>query len=181
MLRRSLPAVLSAFLILVFTGFAQEFRGSLSGRIIDQQQAVIPGAKIVATETETGAKSQTQSNADGTYVLPFLPPGPYSVSAEAAGFKRYVNNNVRVTTNEREQIDIQLEVGTVDQSVTVSAESSMLDTATATRSCGLPQIYGRPEIESAPLAGPERPSGACVPFHRESEGFQRLYPCLLAR
>ena len=58
MLRRSLLALCAGMALTAFTGFAQEFRGSLSGRIIDQQQAVVPGAKIVV-QTETGAKSQT--------------------------------------------------------------------------------------------------------------------------
>src|SRR5437868_2225770 len=102
------------------TALSQEFRGSISGKVIDQQQSVIPGAKIMATETETGAKFTTVANSDGSYVLPFLPPGPYAITAEAPGFKKYVNRNIRVTTNERDQIDIQLEVGSVDQSVTVT-------------------------------------------------------------
>src|SRR5581483_2858448 len=110
-----LPAVLPA----------QEFRSTLSGHVIDPQESSIPNAKILATENETGAKFQTVSNADGTYVLPFLPPGPYTITAEAPGFRKYVNRNVRITTNEREQIDIRLEVGSVDQSVTISAEGSM--------------------------------------------------------
>src|SRR5437870_10847104 len=124
MLRRNVFVVIALLSIGAVAGLAQEFRGSLSGKVIDQQQAVIPGARIHATETETGAKFQTVTNADGTYVLPFLPPGPYSVTVEAAGFKRYVNGNLRITTNEREELDIQLEVGAVDQSVTVSAEGS---------------------------------------------------------
>src|SRR5882757_4564153 len=131
MLRRIVFVFVCLLPVLALSGFAQEFRGSLSGRVIDQQQSVVPGAKITATENETGAKFNTVTNADGTYVLPFLPPGPYTLSAELSGFKKYVNPNVRVTTNEREQIDIHLEVGTIDQSVTVTAESSMLETATA--------------------------------------------------
>src|SRR6185436_21107281 len=117
-------AFATALVALTVSASAQEFRGSMTGRIMDQQQAVIPNAKIPATETETGAKFQTVSNADGTYVLPFLPPGPYAVAAEAAGFKKYLNKNLRVTTNEREQLDIHLEVGSLDQSVTVTAEAS---------------------------------------------------------
>src|ERR1044071_2190507 len=130
MLRR-IVCTAAALLAAAFPTYAQEFRGSLSGRVIDRQQAVVPNTKILATEAETGARFQTVSNADGTYVLPFLPPGPYHLTAEAPGFKKYVNNGVRVTTNEREQIDIHLEIGSVDQSVTVSAEGSMLETATA--------------------------------------------------
>ena len=148
MLRRIAP-VLAASLVLAATGYAQEFRGSLSGRVIDQQQAVVPNAKIVVTETETGAKFQTVSTADGTYVVPFLPPGPYSLSAEAAGFRRYVNNNVRITTNEREQIDIQLDVGALDQTVTVTAEASMLETATASTG----QVINTRQIENMPING----------------------------
>jgi hypothetical protein len=128
---------------------AQEFRGTISGRITDAQQAAVPNAKIHATETETGAKFQTTSNTDGSYVLPFLPPGPYSVSAEATGFKRYVNANIRVTTNEREQLDVQLEIGAMEQSVTISAESSMLETATASTG----QVINTRQLENMPING----------------------------
>ena len=129
--------------------FAQQFRGSISGRVLDQQQAAVPGAKIHAVESETGAKFQTVTNGDGTYVLTFLPPGPYSVAAEAAGFKRYVNAQVRVTTNEREQLDITLEVGSIDQSVTVSAEASMLDTASSSTG----QVINQRQLENMPING----------------------------
>jgi hypothetical protein len=147
--RRKLWSIVGGLCLAIGGGQAQEFRGSLSGRVIDQQQAVVPGAKIIATETETGAKFQTVSGTDGAYVLPFLPPGPYSLTAEAPGFKRYVNDHVRITTNEREQIDIQLQVGTVDQSVTVSAESSMLETATASTG----QVINTRSIENLPING----------------------------
>jgi hypothetical protein len=128
---------------------AQEFRSTLSGRVTDPQQAAVPQAKILVVENETGAKFQTVSGADGAYVLPFLPPGSYTVSAEAAGFKKYVNRSVRVSTNEREQIDIQLEVGTIDQSVTVSAEGSMIETATAS----VGQVINTRTIENMPING----------------------------
>src|SRR3954449_1349026 len=139
----------AALWLAVAPTFAQQFRGSISGRVLDQQQAAVPGAKIHAVESETGAKFQTVTNGDGTYVLTFLPPGPYSVAAEAAGFKRYVNAQVRVTTNEREQLDITLEVGTIDQSVTVSAEASMLDTASASTG----QVINTRQIENMPING----------------------------
>src|SRR6266567_5293328 len=147
MLRRIVFVRIALLSIAGMSGFAQEFRGSLSGKVIDQQQAVLPGAKIVATETETGAKFQTVANADGTYVLPFLPPGPYAVTAEAPGFKRYVNQNERITTNERAQLDIQLEVGAFGQSVTVTADASMLETATAS----VGQVINQRQIENMPI------------------------------
>ena len=129
--------------------FAQQFRGSLSGRVLDQQQAVVPGAKIHAVESETGAKFQTVTNADGTYVLPFLPPGPYSVTAEAAGFKRYVNTKVRVTTNEREQIDIHAR-GRHDRSIRDGiGRGSMLETASSSTG----QVINQRQIENMPING----------------------------
>ena len=109
----------------------------------------MPGAKIVVSENETGSRSQTVSNADGSYVLPFLPPGSYTVTAEAAGFKKYVSRQVRVTTSEREQVDIALEVGSIDQSVTVSAEGSMIETATAS----VGQVINTRQIENMPING----------------------------
>jgi len=128
---------------------AQEFRGTLSGRVIDPQQASVAGAKISVVQNETGAKFSTASSPDGSYVVPFLPPGPYTVSAEAPGFKKYINHNIRIQTNEREQVDIALEVGAIDQSVTVSAETSMLDTATASTG----QVLNTRQIENMPING----------------------------
>jgi hypothetical protein len=136
--------VLAAYPVL-----SQQFRGSLSGRVLDQQQGAIAGAKISVTETETGAKYNTVSNADGTYVVPFLPPGPYMMTAEAPGFKRHVGNQLRITTNERQQIDITLEIGAVDQSVTVSAEASMIETASASTG----QVINSRQIENMPING----------------------------
>jgi Carboxypeptidase regulatory-like domain len=97
--------VLSVCLVLLpVVAQAQEFRGTLSGRVIDPQQASVAGAKISVVQNETGAKFSTASSADGSYVVPFLPPGPYTVSAEAPGFKKYINHNIRIQTNEREQV-----------------------------------------------------------------------------
>ena len=149
MLRRCAFFCLAAGFIWSGAASAQEFRGSLSGHVNDPQSASVPGAKITAVEKETGARFSTVSNADGTYVLPFLPPGPYSVEVEAPGFKRYVNGSMRISTNEREQLDVQLEVGGTEQSVTVSAESSMLETATASTG----QVINTRQIENLPING----------------------------
>src|SRR5882762_579734 len=148
-MQRRIVIGVAAVVLAAVPAFAQQFRGSVSGRVIDQQQGAIPNAKVNATESETGAKFNTVTNADGSYVLTFLPPGPYTVTAEAPGFKRYVNKQIRVTTNEREQTDIVLEIGTIDQSVTVSAESSMLETATASTG----QVINQRQIENMPMNG----------------------------
>jgi hypothetical protein len=148
-MQRSIALSIVSILSMAATGFGQEFRGSLSGHVLDPQSAAVPSAKVSATENDTGAKFTTVSNGDGTYVLPFLPPGPYSVQVEAPGFKRYVNGNVRITTNEREQLDVQLALGAIDQTVTVTGEASMLETATASTG----QVINTRQIENLPING----------------------------
>src|SRR5882724_1110419 len=148
-MQRRIVIGVAAVMLATVPVFAQQFRGSISGRVLDQQSGAIPNAKVNAVENETGAKFNTVTNTDGTYVLPFMPPGPYTVSVEAPGFKRYTNGKVRVTTNEREQMDVTLEIGTIDQSVTVSAEASMLETATASTG----QVINTRQIENMPING----------------------------
>src|SRR2546423_782206 len=147
--RRSAWGIIAFAIAIASSLSAQEFRGSLGGRVIDPQQAVVPGVKIVATNQDNGAKFQTVSGADGDYSLTFLPPGNYSLIAETQGFKKYINNNVRVQTNEHEQLDITLTVGGVDQAVTVTAEASMIETSTASTG----QVIGTHQIENMPMNG----------------------------
>jgi hypothetical protein len=136
-------------LILCGTIAGQEFRGSVTGLVSDQQAAVVPGAKIVATQVETGAESHTISGSEGRFTLPFLAPGTYTVAAEAPGFKRYLRQGVRVNANEQTNIDIQLEIGQAAESVTVSAESPLLTTSTASTG----QVINLRQVENMPMAG----------------------------
>src|SRR5207244_2192630 len=105
---------------------AQEFRATISGNITDAQGAAIPKVSVVATETRTGAKSTAVSEDTGNFTIPFLAPGEYQVSAEAAGFKRFVRPGVTLSSGERPVIDIRLEVGAISDSVTVSAEAPLV-------------------------------------------------------
>lgn len=130
-------------------GHAQEFRGAITGRVTDPQDAVIPGAKIAVTQVETGARYQTVSNSDGQYALPFLAPGNYRLSAGAAGFKGYSRGGLRVGTNERVEADVRLEVGGTAETVTVSAEAPLLQTSTAS----LGQVINEKQVENMPLNG----------------------------
>jgi hypothetical protein len=113
------------------SSFTQEFRGTLTGRVTDQSDAVIPTAKVVAQQVETGSKHETVSSALGVYTLPFLPPGTYSVTVEAPGFKKFVRTGIRVQTNERAALDIGLELGNATETITVSAEVPLLQASTA--------------------------------------------------
>jgi Carboxypeptidase regulatory-like domain/TonB dependent receptor len=145
--RRYLPYCLA--LCLAQALFGQEFRATITGRITDAQSSAVPGAKVIATLLATGAKSETTTGTDGLYTIPFLTPGAYRVEAEAQGFKRYVRENFEAATGERAGLDIQLEVGAVTDTVNVSAESSLLETTTAT----MGQVIGSSQVENMPLNG----------------------------
>jgi len=117
--------------------------------VLDPQQAAVPGVKIVATHADTGAKYETVSSAEGQYTLPFLTPGSYNITVESSGFKRYVREGVPMTTNERKALDIVLEVGQVNETVTVTAETTLLETATASTG----QVITARQIENMPMNG----------------------------
>jgi hypothetical protein len=128
---------------------AQEYRGTISGRIIDPQEAVIAGVKVVAVQVDTGTRFETVSGQDGLYTLPFLPPSQYRITAEASGFKRYQRDGVQVSSNDRVGLDIQLEVGQVTETVLVTGEAPILQTTTASSG----QVISTRQIENMPVSG----------------------------
>src|SRR5512140_1349004 len=140
--------------------WGQQFRGSITGRVMDAQQAAVPGVKVTATEAETQAKSETVSGATGQYTLPFLQPGLYKLEAEVAGFKRYIREGVHVSANDQIGLDILLEIGQLAESVTVSAEAPMLTTTTASTG----QVISSTFIEAFPMNGRSPLSLAQIAF-----------------
>src|SRR5262249_46810812 len=126
---------------------AQEFRGTLSGRVTDPQNAVTPNVSVQINEINTGSKRSTVTDGEGMYTFPLLSPGSYEVTVETAGFKRYVRRGIQISTNERRTLDIRLEVGQVTDAVFVSADAAMLETASASTG----QVINSRQIENMPL------------------------------
>jgi hypothetical protein len=93
--------------------------GNITGSIIDPTGAAIPGAVIVATNVATNVSSSTTASSTGDYSIP-LYPATYRITVEAAGFKRYVRDNVTVTAGATVRLDARLEVGAVTETVEVS-------------------------------------------------------------
>jgi len=121
-------------LILALTGLsvaAQDYRGSILGRITDPTGAVVPGAKITLTNEGTNWKLSTESNSEGHYLAPLLEPGRYAIEVEAAGFKRVQRSGLNVQTGDKITLNFQLEVGMTSETVTVRAEAPLLQTASA--------------------------------------------------
>src|SRR3982751_1674236 len=107
---------------------AQDFRGGITGRISDSSGGRMPGVTVTATNVATNVASTTTTNGDGDYAIPFLNPGTYALSAELSGFKKLVRNNLEVRVGEKLGLDLTLEVGTMSETVSVTAESPMLVT-----------------------------------------------------
>lgn len=130
-LRRRALVLGAALLSLSAICPAQETRGSITGKISDPQNAVIPGAPVTVTNTLTGVSNKITTNQTGYYEVNFLDPGTYSVSADAAGFKTSVRSGIVLDTGDRLSIDLQLEVGAANQSVEVTGEAPLLETTGA--------------------------------------------------
>ncbi|HXB74371.1 MAG TPA: carboxypeptidase regulatory-like domain-containing protein [Candidatus Acidoferrales bacterium] len=142
--------VLAASALLALTAsFAQEFRGTFSGLVTDAQGTAVARAKIVAIEKATGSKSETLSSATGEYTIPFLAPGEYAISAEMPGFKTYKREGLTLSIGEHPVVDIQLEVGASSQSVTVTGEVPMIESANAS----VGQVISSEEVEDVPMNG----------------------------
>jgi hypothetical protein len=142
-------AVFAALLSISASLFGQEFRGSFSGAVNDPSGAAIAGAKVTATETRTGTKTNTVTDASGKYVVPFLAPGLYQITVQAAGFKVSQRNDLTLGSDEKPVIDFRLEVGDAATSVVVSADAPLLDSENAS----VGQSITTKEVEEMPLNG----------------------------
>jgi hypothetical protein len=127
MRRFTVAFVAGLFVLAAATALAQEGVSSLRGRVLDQQGAVLPGVVIVVTHTESGIFRQLVSNADGSYFVTGLTPGRYRVAAELEGFKKYERPSVLMEVGKTTQIDLTLEVGALEESVTVTSAAPLID------------------------------------------------------
>lgn len=98
-------------------------QGAINGTITDASGAVVAGARVTAAEAGTGAVHTARTNRTGAYLLNFLPPGTYTVQAEAKGFAATVTDGILVTVGERATVDLSLKVGTASQDVTVTGKA----------------------------------------------------------
>jgi hypothetical protein len=113
---------------------AQSDRGTLTGTVQDPGSAMIPGATVIAKNSETGSVFQTVSTSTGNFTITALPAGVYDLTVEAPGFRRYIGKGTQVQVAQTVRLDVILEVGAVTESVTVQAEAVLLKTDSAEQS-----------------------------------------------
>src|SRR5882762_3070253 len=136
-----------ALWLLVASVAAQDFRGSITGRVTDPSGGVVPGALITVTNTATNVSNSATTNEAGAYSVLYLPPGQYTVVAEAKGFKRLVHT-IEVRVGDKLTLDLPLEVGNVSESVSVTTDAPLLETTSS--SAG--QVIDRRRISELPLS-----------------------------
>lgn len=128
---------------------AAQFRAAIQGTVADTSGAAIPGVSVVVTNQETGVQSETVTNETGLYRVSGLPPGIYRVAVTLQGFKESVNENVRVGAEETRGLDVTLEPGGLEETVTVTSQPTALSTEN-------PEIGGtlsNAEVEALPKVG----------------------------
>ena len=119
-----------AFLFTV-AALAQSDRGTITGTVSDPTGAVVVSAAISARNTQTGAVYEAATTATGNYTLSEMPAGVYNLSVSASGFTKYIQQGIEVLGAQTLRIDTVLEVGATTESVTVTADASLLRTETS--------------------------------------------------
>jgi hypothetical protein len=121
--------VLCAISILsAVTSYGQAVNGTLLGTVTDSSGAVVPNAKVTATEVNTGISRSGQTNESGNYALPDLTPGHYAVTVDAAGFKKEMRKDIDLIVNSSTRVDIQLQPGAITEVVEVTGAPPLLQT-----------------------------------------------------
>lgn len=108
--------------------FGQAVNATLLGTITDSTGASVADANVTATEAKTSVAHQSVSNASGNYTFPDLPPGTYSITVEAKGFKKDTHQNISLLVNTSTRVDVSLELGSVSETVLVTTAPPVLQT-----------------------------------------------------
>jgi len=145
---RGVSLLLAVFSIGVIAR-AQVSTASITGVVQDLSGAVVPGATVVATQTKTNASSTVVSDGSGSFSLPALPVGPYTLKVSAAGFGTQQQSGLNLTVGEVASLRIQLAVGDVQQTVNVSDAAPLIDATSAT----LENTIDQNSVVNLPLNG----------------------------
>ena len=152
-MKRSLfaPSLLALvfFSLLASALHGQVTSATVTGSVHDTTGAVIPHAKVTATESSTGVQVNAESNDSGEYTLPFLKPGDYTVTVQLPGFQKYQRQHISLVSGDHPTVDISLTVGDAAQTVEVTAATPLLQSEDAT----IGQVFLDKQVEDLPLNG----------------------------
>jgi len=140
--------VLLAF-ALAMPASAQVASAELSGHVVDASGAAVANAKVTATSSETNRAFETVSSSTGDYVIQLLPPGTYTVTVEAANFRKVVQRGLTLQINQQAGLDFTLQVGQVSEQIEVTAQAPLLET----ESSSLGTVVNEQFVNQLPLNG----------------------------
>jgi len=149
MITRRAPALFVCFLCCSIPLFAQYTTASLGGSVSDQSGAVVPDARVTATNADTGFTQSTRSDVTGAFLFARLPIGPYELRVEKEAFLTYVQTGITLAVNQDASVRVTLKVGSLSERVTVEANADLVVTRTATSS----QLIDRQRVTELPLNG----------------------------
>jgi hypothetical protein len=147
MMPRIFGLALVLLLVCSASAFAQETRGTIAGRVLDEQGGAMPGVSVTITNVDTNVSTTLTTNSTGYYQAPLLLPGNYRVAAELQGFKTSVRSGIILSVAQQASVDLALGVGAVSETVTVSGEAPILETGVLTTG----QNLDRRSVESLPM------------------------------
>ena len=130
-MRKTVSRVAVSLLFTAAFGWSQTSTGTIIGTVADGTGAVIAAARIAVVNTGTNAKLEVLSNEEGSYTAPLLPPGAYSVTVTAQGFKSFERSGIQLRVQQQARVDIVLQVGGVTESVSVSADAAVVEATTS--------------------------------------------------
>ena len=136
-------------LLFAAPGLAQEYRATVLGTVTDPHGATVPKASVVITNIDSGTVSKTVTNESGSYQISFLLPGNYMLEISHPGFKSHRRGPIELHVDDRAKLNAAMEVGRMNEQVTVTAEAPLLEETTG----GGGQVVGAEQINALPLDG----------------------------
>ncbi|HEX5082119.1 MAG TPA: TonB-dependent receptor [Blastocatellia bacterium] len=157
-MRQTLSALLRAALLFGFTALlpaaaSAQFKAGVQGTITDTTGAIIAGAKVTLANKETGRKSEATANSEGVYRFLSLAPGAYKLTVEREGFKKKEFENITVSAESAESVDVELEPGAVSETITISSEAASAiekENANVSRAISTVEIRQLPQVGRDP-------------------------------
>jgi len=142
-------AIMILLLAVPSSAGAQQFKANVTGTVVDAQGAVVPGVTVTVTNTDTNVSVESVTDTNGIFSIKDVVPGKYKVTAGLSGFKTFVREGIVLHTAETANLQVKLEVGKLEETVTVSAGLSEIETNQSV----LSQTMDNKKVSELPLNG----------------------------
>ena len=146
---RAVVLVILMFLVLELSLMAQTSQGRILGTVVDPSGAVVVNAKVTITNTGTRVSRSVVTTSAGDYTAPNIDPGTYTISVEAAGFKKTVSTPILLEVSREVRVDLKLRPGMVTETMMITAEAELVDTTNTT----LNGVLSNKAISELPVQG----------------------------